>query len=945
MKTVLGRVCILLGCFLSWLSGPHAQAQADDANRLAKQLAPWLQLCSGKVSKFTLTGSGSPTIDGKPQQLSLKLVRFDDESFDLKADHAEYAVEIRRRAGGIAFCVPKHKVVYLGAGNIDAADHLQPIGILNRLVSTGTTLRTVTQMLAQSSPDDLAAAVQALTKVEYRTDESSWRIDNATVQFSADGQQATAKLDNASYELKFEPKTDAPRAFDDWPDFQVKQVPRAELEKQLARGVRRALEVLAPSPLLTNPNQREKKVDNGELRWVDGQRVVLLHGTPDEIGTAHGRLLRQEANRCIDSVMYAFGTAQTIVTGRWFRDDLNAAYARLEKHIPDRHKAETHAMAVSLELDPELVQAVNVFPEMFHCSGFALFGKATKDGKLYHGRVLDYMTTIGLQDAATTFIVAPDGMIPFANVGYAGFIGSVSGMNAEKISLGEMGGRGEGAWDGVPMATLMRRGLEECSSLAEVKALWQNNPRTCEYYYVFADGEDRSAVGVAATPDKLQFVAPGEGHELLGDGIEDAVVLSAGSRLEELRKRVKTGYGSIDAEAAQGLMCRPVAMQSNLHNVLFVPEDGVLYIANADHKHPAAERPYVKLDLNELLKSMPRPAVAGKASSKKVTQNAPTSSAPVHADSPVHADIQFTANDTLNPQEELKPDAKRCLDGLTWEPTNFSVRIEAAQENCGDWLVRFPSAKPSGNQTNDNVAMEWYQARDDDRHPINAPAAVIVHESGSGMTVGRIVAKSLRSKGIHTFMIQLPYYGVRRGPDGRPSGSNLVDALRQGIADVRRAKDAVATMPMVDASRISLQGTSLGGFVTATTAGLDQAYHRTFVLLAGGDLYGTLMSGKKDAAKARAELTKNGLSDEEVRHMLDSIEPLRLAHRVDPNRMWLFSGKYDDVVPPRSAKVFAEASGIDASHHIEMLANHYSGIVFLPVVTQQMSELMCEPAK
>ncbi len=60
------------------------------------------------------------------------------------------------------------------------------------------------------------------------------------------------------------------------------------------------------------------------------------------------------------------------------------------------------------------------------------------------------------------------------------------------------------------MATLMRRGLEECDSLAEVKALWQNNPRTCEYYYVFADGEDRSAVGVAATPEKLQFVAPGE---------------------------------------------------------------------------------------------------------------------------------------------------------------------------------------------------------------------------------------------------------------------------------------------------------------------------------------------------------------------------------------------------------------------------------------------------
>ena len=308
-------------------------------------------------------------------------------------------------------------------------------------------------------------------------------------------------------------------------------------------------------------------------------------------------------------------------------------------------------------------------------------------------------------------------------------------------------------------------------------------------------------------------------------------------------------------------------------------------------------------------------------------------------------DSKFAAIDTLNVGDELRADAKLCLDGLKWKPNDFSVSIETAKEDCGDWLVRFPSAKPSGNEVNDSVAMEWYQAKDKSGHAIEAPAAVIVHESGSGMTVGRIVARSLRSKGIHTFMMQLPYYGVRKGQGGRPSGSNLVGALQQGIADARRAKDAVAAMPLVDESRISLQGTSLGGFVTATTAGLDHAYHRTFVLLAGGDLYGTLMSGKKDAQKVRAELTKNGLSNDEVHQMLDSIEPLRLAHRVDPSRTWLFSGKYDDVVPPRSAQLFAEAARIDASHHVEMLANHYSGIIFLPIVTKQMCEIMCEAAE
>ena len=923
MKTYLHCIAAV---FIAFALNLTALAHTDDTARLSKQLEPWLQLFGDQVGPFTLTGTASPLIDGTPQTIQFKLVRLDEESFDLELEHSEYAVRLRRRVDGMAFCVPKHKIVYIGTGELDASDHLKPTGILNRLVSAGSAVRFGTQLIASSTGEELAEALIALAKITYSPDKQVWLLDNSSIHFESDGRSVHCVIDGTHVDMQWAKGAESPKAFDAWPEMSRRDLKRAELEKQLARGFRRALEVLAPSALLTAPSHRAKRVEHGELRWVEGQRVALLNGSPEEIGRAHGKLLKQEAVRCIDSVMYAFGTAQTILTGRWFREDLENAYAKLSPHIPERHKVETRALAASLELNPDLIEALNVFPELFHCSGFALFGKATEGGKLYHGRVLDYMTTIGLQDAATTFIVAPNGMIPFANVGYAGFIGSVSGMNAEKISLGEMGGRGEGQWDGVPMATLMRRGLEECSSLEQVKQLWRTSPRTCEYYYVFADGEDRSAVGVAATPDVLQFVAPGEAHPLLGDGIEDAVVMSAGSRLEELRNRIKNGFGKFNAESAKSLMSRPVAMSSNLHNVLFVPEDSVLYIANADHKHPAADRPYVRLDLTELLKEMP-----GKASSLPKTV--------------LNLDSKFEATDTLNVGNGTTSDEKSCLDGLKWLPTNFPVRLETAKRDCGDWLVRFPSARPSGNSLNDEVAMEWYQVKDKTGQPIEAPAAVIIHESGSGMTVGRLIAKALRNKGIHTFMMQLPHYGARRGPDGRPRDINMVGALQQGIADARRAKDAVSTLPMVDTTRISLQGTSLGGFVTATTAGLDQSYHRVIVFLAGGDLYSVLMNGKKEASQVREELMKSGMTENEVRSMLNSIEPLRLAHRVDPARTWLFSALYDDVVPPRNAKLFAEAAHLDATHHLEMQANHYSGIVFLPSIAEQMVDIMCETGR
>ena len=53
-------------------------------------------------------------------------------------------------------------------------------------------------------------------------------------------------------------------------------------------------------------------------------------------------------------------------------------------------------------------------------------------------------------------------------------------------------------------------------------------------------------------------------------------------------------------------MDRPVAMKSNLHNALFEPETGRLWIANASaDKKPAAEQPYHAFSLPELLAKKP----------------------------------------------------------------------------------------------------------------------------------------------------------------------------------------------------------------------------------------------------------------------------------------------------------------------------------------------------
>ena len=298
----------------------------------------------------------------------------------------------------------------------------------------------------------------------------------------------------------------------------------------------------------------------------------------------------------------------------------------------------------------------------------------------------------------------------------------------------------------------------------------------------------------------------------------------------------------------------------------------------------------------------------------------------------------FAARDTLDPVSDSSADAQACLDGLVWPAAEFQVRCKQAHERCGDLMIQFPSPVTSGDAANDVVTMEWYMARDKAKAPVSAPAIVVVHESGSGMTVGRMMAGGLRMQGFHTFMIQLPYYGERRANGTRPSGENLVPVIRQAVADVRRARDAVAALPLVDSESISLQGTSLGGFVTATSASLDHGYDRVFIMLAGGGLMDVINNGQRDAAKFREELAKAGLSGEKLESLVATIEPLRIAHRLDPTTTWLYSAQFDTVVPPANSKLLAKCAKLEPSHHIEMLADHYTGIIYVPYILTHIQQ-------
>ena len=340
----------------------------------------------------------------------------------------------------------------------------------------------------------------------------------------------------------------------------------------------------------------------GRLEQRDGTRVLFLKGTPEEIGKQHGTLMKKEVHHLVDRVLYGVGVGSSFEKGRWFFGEIEAAQKRLAPFIGERYAREMDAMAEAAGLHPQEIRIANVFPELFHCSGFSIHGSATADGQMYHGRILDYLKGMGLEQNAVVIVTQPDQGNAWVNCGYAGFVGSVTAMNEKHLSIGEMGGRGEGHWDGKPMAQLLREVMENCDTIEQAIEVFQKGPRTCEYYYVISDAKSMKACGLACTPEKVEVIWSGEAHPQLPHAVKDAVLMSAGDRYEELARRVQAQHGKLTAESARALMTKPVCMGSNIQSVLFAPKSLDFWVANADAENVASHTRYTKYNLAELIR-------------------------------------------------------------------------------------------------------------------------------------------------------------------------------------------------------------------------------------------------------------------------------------------------------------------------------------------------------
>ena len=330
-------------------------------------------------------------------------------------------------------------------------------------------------------------------------------------------------------------------------------------------------------------------------------KLLYLHGSPYEIGYQHGQAAKDRIQKFVQNL---HNVMQVMSIPQEFVDN---AYTELEPFIPERYKEEMQGLAEGAGISIEDVHRLHAIPDLseYHCTFFAAWGSATKDHQLLQIRALDYEMDAHFQEYPAILIIKPDEGVPHAVIGWTGFIGAVSGMNAQGIAVSEIGdnyGPEHETLAGEPMPFLLRDVLWDAKSLDEAVNMIKNAHRTSSFLY---------CVGDAKIPDARAFKTAKDFCEVYTDAslpqkpLKNVVYFSMGVG-HEYNQRVyqflKQRLGQLDVDAAKQLM-HDVGT-GNLHAVVYHPSTGDVWVANAGpapNPEPAYNREYVHVNLPEEL--------------------------------------------------------------------------------------------------------------------------------------------------------------------------------------------------------------------------------------------------------------------------------------------------------------------------------------------------------
>jgi isopenicillin-N N-acyltransferase-like protein len=402
-----------------------------------------------------------------------------------------------------------------------------------------------------------------------------------------------------------------------------------------------ALGTSIPAPAVVLPGPSSTRA------WVQdraGITRVYLQGSPEGIGAAHGRLLRDRMLSEERELWFQYEEHVPWWIARVGIEDYSRLrFRHVDRGVPEPRRRELAAEASAFQPDPFAARMATYQRMMFlyalydialplehspliGCTSFAFDEGATADGHVLLARAFDFEAGDLLDRDKAVFLVREDGAIPFASVAWPGFVGAVTGMNAEGVVVVVHGARARTPVpEGIPVAFSLREVLQGAHDTAEAVRILQSQSIMVSHIVFVADREGHFAV-VERAPGVPAFVRDAKSHGTIAvtnhfEGPladdpsnlrvrENTSTLPRRARIDQLLQSVAphsvTPAGALemlrDHRCVGDDACtlgdrRAIDAFIATHGVIADATDRILWVSAGPHLHGR----FVKLDLRRLL--------------------------------------------------------------------------------------------------------------------------------------------------------------------------------------------------------------------------------------------------------------------------------------------------------------------------------------------------------
>jgi len=269
------------------------------------------------------------------------------------------------------------------------------------------------------------------------------------------------------------------------------------------------------NPIITTPPTFLKSTTNGKLYQIQPgtTKISVVHvwGTPYQMGYAYGTLLKDQLNTFlpslwsymesqVDQVLQSLPPwLQNILANLGLDAALDVTWEITKDFTGPYFFEELHGIADASGVSYDMAVRVHMIGELTKgaCSMYGAWGEATLHNTTLQLRALDWDTTGPFKDFPTLTVYHPSSGNghTFANLGFVGWIGSITGMSSTQMAISEIGVSfpdetfGAESRIGTPFTFLLRDILQFDKTLDDSIDSITSAHRTCDLILGVGDGK------------------------------------------------------------------------------------------------------------------------------------------------------------------------------------------------------------------------------------------------------------------------------------------------------------------------------------------------------------------------------------------------------------------------------------------------------------------------